>query len=144
MEPRVAIYRPPQSVDEALDALRQSHRTRTAASSQVDAEIAAAEALEARLAEPSSAEPSGELPADAEPTLAELRARVAAATAAGSAPRAALPTPHELLACLRRLDRAMRQRGGFPGVARETVVGWVLSQRQCVVGVAVCNNLRVP
>ena len=103
----VAVYRPPQTAEEALAVMRKTRGNHTS----IAHEIERAEALEARLAEP---EESAEPDESAEPTLEELRARVEAAIL-GSAPPppAALPSPQEFLQHLDRLDRAMRQRGGF-------------------------------
>ena len=108
--PDVAVYRPPQTAEEALAAMRKTRGSHTS----IAHEIERAEALEARLAEPDESAEPDELAEPAEPTLEELRARVEAAIL-GSAPppAAALPSPQEFLRHLDRLDRAMRQRGGF-------------------------------
>ena len=114
--PDVAVYRPPQTAEEALAAMRKMRGSHTS----IAHEIERAEALEARLAEPD--EPPAERDESAEPTLEELRARVEAAIL-GSAPppAAALPSPQEFLRHLDRLDRAMRQRGGFSAPSADGV-----------------------
>ena len=85
--PDVAVYRPPQTAEEALAAMRKTRGSHTS----IAHEIERAEALEARLAEPDESAEPDELAEPAEPTLEELRARVEAAGGTCHAPPAYQP-----------------------------------------------------